>query len=60
MHAAFFVGDHLTRLAHVSEKGQRSMTVFFLCAPFGNITGVVIGITVATLHTSLAPMLQGL
>jgi hypothetical protein len=28
---AFFVGDYLTRLAHVSEmEGQRGMTVFFL------------------------------
>ena len=33
---AFFVGDYLTRLAHVPEmEGQRGMTVIFLCVPPG-------------------------
>ncbi len=42
---AFFVGDYLTRLAHVPEmEGQRGMTVVFLCAPLGILTGLVIGI----------------
>ena len=45
---AFFVGDYLTRLAHVPEmEGQRGMTVFFLCVPLGIIAGLVIGITVS-------------
>lgn len=42
---AFFDGDYLTRLAHVPEmEGQRGMTVVFLCAPLGILTGLVIGI----------------
>jgi hypothetical protein len=42
---AFFVGDYLTRLAHVSEmEGQRGMAVFFLCVPLGILAGLVIGI----------------
>jgi hypothetical protein len=42
---AFFVGDYLTRLAHVPEmEGQRGMTVFFLCVPLGILAGLVIGI----------------
>src|SRR4030095_9315207 len=42
---AFFVGDYLTRLAHVPEmEGQRGMTVFFLCVPLGIIAGLVVGI----------------
>lgn len=42
---AFFVGDYLTRVAHVPEmEGQRSMTVFFLCVPLGIFAGLVIGI----------------
>jgi len=41
---AFFVGDYLTRLAHVPEmEGQRGMTVFFLCVPLGILAGLVIG-----------------
>jgi hypothetical protein len=41
---AFFVGDYLTRLAHVPEmEGQRGMTVFFLCLPLGIFAGLVIG-----------------
>jgi hypothetical protein len=42
---AFFVGDYLTRLAHVPEmEGQRGMTVFFLCVPLGIFAGLVIGV----------------
>ena len=47
---AIFVGDYLTKLAHVPEmEGQRGMTVFFLCVPLGIIAGLVVGITVAIL-----------
>ena len=42
---AVFVGDYLTRLAHVPEmEGQRGMTVIFLCVPLGILVGLVIGI----------------
>jgi hypothetical protein len=42
---AFFVGDYLTKLAHVPEiEGQRGMTVVFVCAPLGIIAGLIIGI----------------
>jgi hypothetical protein len=45
---AFFVGDYLTRLAHVPEmEGQRGMTIFFLCVPLGIFAGLVIGISSA-------------
>jgi MFS family permease len=47
---AFFVGDYLTRLAHVPEmEGQRGMTIVFLCAPLGILAGLVIGIVSAIL-----------
>jgi hypothetical protein len=47
---AFFVGDYLTRLAHVPEmEGQRGMTVVFLCVPLGILAGLVIGIISAIL-----------
>jgi len=47
---AFFVGDYLTKLAHVPEmEGQRSMTIFFVCVPLGIIAGLVIGITASIL-----------
>src|SRR5262249_24913079 len=47
---AFFVGDYLTRLAHVPEmEGQRGMTVFFLCVPLGIFAGLVIGIILSIL-----------
>ena len=47
---AFFVGDYLTKLAHVPEmEGQRGMTVVFLCAPLGILAGLVIGIVSAIL-----------
>jgi hypothetical protein len=53
---AFFVGDYLTRLAHVPEmEGQRGMTVFFLCVPLGIFAGLVIGII-----SSIAVRRQGL
>jgi hypothetical protein len=42
---AFFVGDYLTRLAHVPEmEGQRGMTILFLCVPLGILPGLVIDI----------------
>src|SRR5206468_10043906 len=42
---AFFVGDYLTRLAHVPEmEGQQGMTIIFLCVPLGILAGLVIGI----------------
>ena len=42
---AFFVGDNLTRLAHMSNmEGGRGMFVVFLCAPLGILVGLVIGI----------------
>jgi hypothetical protein len=42
---AFFVGDYLTRLAHVPEmEGQRGMTIVFLCALLGILAGLIIGI----------------
>ncbi len=42
---AVFVGDYLTRLAHVPEmEGQRGMTVIFLCVPLGILAGLIIGI----------------
>src|SRR5438034_9392153 len=41
---AFFVGDYLTKLAHVPEmEGQRGMTVIFLCVPLGILAGLVVG-----------------
>lgn len=42
---AFFVGDYLTRLAHMSNmEGGRGMFVAFVCAPLGILVGLVIGI----------------
>ena len=42
---AFFVGDCLTRLAHMSNmEGGRGMFVVFVCAPLGILVGLVIGI----------------
>src|SRR5437867_13258510 len=47
---AFFVGDYLTRLAHVPEmEGQRGMTIIFLCAHLGILAGLVIGTASAIL-----------
>jgi len=53
---AFFVGDYLTKLAHVPEmEGQRGMTVFFLCVPLGIIAGLVIGIIASILVRRQGP-----
>jgi hypothetical protein len=53
---AFFVGDYLTRLAHVPEmEGQRGMTVVFLCAPLGILAGLVIGIVASILVRRQGP-----
>jgi hypothetical protein len=42
---AFFVGDYLTRLAHMSDmEGGRGMFVVFVCAPLGILASLVIGI----------------
>ena len=42
---AFFVGDYLTKLGHMSNmEGGRGMFVVFACAPLGILTGLVIGI----------------
>jgi hypothetical protein len=42
---AFFVGDYLTRLAHMSNmEGGRGMFVVFVCAPLGILVGLLIGI----------------
>jgi len=54
---AFFVGDYLTRLAHVPEmEGQRGMTVFFLCVPLGIIAGLVVGIISAVVVQRRGPV----
>ena len=53
---AFFVGDYLTRFAHVPEmEGQRGMTIFFLCVPLGILASLVIGIV-----SAIAVQRQGL
>jgi hypothetical protein len=53
---AIFVGDDLTRLAHVPEmEGQRGMTVLFLCVPLGILAGLVIGITASILVRRQGP-----
>ena len=42
---AFFVGDYLTRLVHMSNmEGGRGMFVVFVCAPLGILVGLVCGI----------------
>src|SRR5439155_19633943 len=42
---AFFVGDYLTRLEHMSNvEGGRGMFVVFVCAPLGILVGFAIGI----------------
>ena len=54
---AVFVGDYLTKLAHVPEmEGQRGMTVFFLCVPLGIITGLVVGIISAVVVQRRGPV----
>ena len=53
---AFFVGDYLTRLAHVSEmEGQRGMMVVFMCAPLGILAGLVIGVIASILVRRQGP-----
>ena len=53
---AFFVGDYLTRLAHVPEmEGQRGMTVIFLCAPLGIVAGLIIGVVSSILVRRQGP-----
>src|SRR5215468_7631887 len=47
---AFFVGDYLTRVAHMSDmEGGRGMFVVFVCAPLGILLGLVIGVIVSIL-----------
>ncbi|MGB9473560.1 MAG: hypothetical protein WCE87_00655 [Candidatus Udaeobacter sp.] len=47
---AFFVGDYLTRVAHMSDmEGGRGMFVVFVCAPVGILVGLVIGIILSIL-----------
>jgi hypothetical protein len=42
---AFFIGDYLTRLGHISNmEGGRGMFVVFVCEPLGILVGLVIGI----------------
>ena len=42
---AFFVGDYLTKLGHMSNmEGGRGMFVVIACAPLGILVGFVIGI----------------
>jgi hypothetical protein len=42
---AFFVGDYLTRLGHMSNmEGGRGMFVVFMCAPLGILVGLATGI----------------
>jgi hypothetical protein len=42
---AFFVGDYLTKLGHMSNmEGGRGMFVVFVCAPLGILVGFAIGI----------------
>lgn len=53
---AVFVGDYLTRLAHVPEmEGQRGMTVFFLCVPLGILAGLVTGTVVSIIVRRQGP-----
>jgi hypothetical protein len=53
---AFFVGDYLTKLAHVPEmEGQRGMTIFFLCVPLGILAGFVIGIVASIMVRRRGP-----
>src|SRR5437667_3707395 len=53
---AFFVGDYLTRLAHLPEmEGQRGMTVIFLCVPLGILAGLIIGIVSSILVRRQGP-----
>jgi hypothetical protein len=47
---AFFVGDYLTRLGHMSNMdGGRGMFVAFACGPLGILIGLIVGILAAIL-----------
>lgn len=47
---AFFVGDYLTTLGHMSNmEGGRGMFVVFVCAPLGILAGLVVGIIASIL-----------
>jgi hypothetical protein len=53
---AFFVGDYLSRLAHMSNmEGGRGMFVVFVCAPLGILVGLVIGIVSSILVRRQGP-----
>jgi hypothetical protein len=53
---ALFVGDYLTRLAHVPEmEGQRGMMVVFRCATLGILAGLVIGVIASILVRRQGP-----
>jgi hypothetical protein len=52
----FFVGDYLSRLAHMSNmEGGRGMFVVFVCAPLGIFAGLVIGIVSSILVRRQGP-----
>jgi hypothetical protein len=53
---AFFVGDYLSRVAHMSNmEGGRGMFVVFACAPLGILAGLVIGIVSSILVRRQGP-----
>jgi hypothetical protein len=53
---AFFVGDYLSTLAHMSNmEGGRGMFVVFVCAPLGILVGLVIGIVSSILVRRQGP-----
>jgi hypothetical protein len=53
---AFFVGDYLTSLAHMSNmEGGRGMFVVFVCAPLGILAGLVIGVIASVLVQRQGP-----
>src|SRR5437868_13697248 len=53
---AFFVGDYLSKLAHMSNmEGGRGMFVVFVCAPLGILVGLVIGIVSSILVRRQGP-----
>ena len=52
----FFVGDYLSRLAHMSNmEGGRGMFVVFVWLPFGILVGLVIGIVSSILVRRQGP-----
>src|SRR5262249_39628781 len=47
---AFFVGDYLTKLGHMSNmEGGRGMFVVFVCGPIGILAGFIIGVVSSVL-----------